>query len=132
MKRKFLLVVLAIVVVAGVFWFFHGHASAPKGSNSKNAGQSSSPQTTTPGGFNKNQYSLSNPTSIWVIVNKQHPLNPKNYVPADLVVPNIPLRVPGNESMQVRQVTATALETMFTAAKAQSISLMLASGYRSY
>jgi D-alanyl-D-alanine carboxypeptidase len=67
-----------------------------------------------------------------VIVNKQHPLNPLSYVPSDLVVPNVPLRVPGNETMQIRAVTATALEQMFTDAKAQGIDLMLSSGYRSY
>jgi len=34
--------------------------------------------------------------------------------------------------MQVRKVTATALEQMFAAAKQQGIDLMLSSGYRSY
>ena len=82
--------------------------------------------------FNKKQYSLTDPSSIWVIVNKQHPLSPINYVPTGLVTPNIPLRVPDNETMQVRAVTATALEQMFSAAQTDNIKLMLASGYRSY
>src|SRR4051794_31889005 len=67
--------------------------------------------------FDKSQYSLTNPTSIWVIVNKQRPLNPINYVPTDLVIPNIPLRVPGNESMQVRKVIQADLEELFKAAQ---------------
>lgn len=82
--------------------------------------------------FNRTQYSLTDPTSIWVIANKQHSLQPKDYVPADLVIPDVPLRVPGNESMQVRQVTATALESLFAAASKDSLHLMLSSGYRSY
>ncbi|MBC7708354.1 M15 family metallopeptidase [Polaromonas sp.] len=82
--------------------------------------------------FNKSELSNTDPASIWVVVNKKHPLSPKDYVPADLVFPNIPLRVPGNESMQVRRETASALEAMFAAAKEEDLSLMLSSGYRSY
>lgn len=82
--------------------------------------------------FNKKQFSLTDPTSIWVIANKQHQLSPKDYTPADLVVPSIPLRVPGNESMQVRKATGDALQAMFAAASQQGIQLMLSSGYRSY
>ncbi len=82
--------------------------------------------------FNKNLYSHSDPSSIWVVVNKQNPLNPVTYIPADLVFPTVPLRVPGNETMQLRRVAALAMEQMFAAAAKQSINLMLASGYRSY
>lgn len=82
--------------------------------------------------FNTHLYSTTKPESLWVIVNKHHPLNPKDYVPSDLVVPDVPLRVPGNATMQLRQETATALGNLFTAAKAAGYNLMLASGYRSY
>ncbi len=82
--------------------------------------------------FDKTQYSLTDPASIWVVVNKQRPLTPKSYIPADLVVPNVPLRVPGNSTMQVRAVTATAMEALFAAAKAAGAPLMLSSGYRSF
>lgn len=93
---------------------------------------SQSGAATSSAAFNKQQYSLTDPTSIWVIVNKKHPLNPTNYIPADLVVPTLPLRVPGNESMQLRQPVAQALERMFTAAKADGLNLQVSSGYRSY
>lgn len=82
--------------------------------------------------FDKNQHSTTDPSSIWVIVNKKHPLTPISYAPSDLVFPSVPLRVPGNESMQVRQVTAQALQQMFAEAKADGLSLKLSSGYRSY
>ncbi len=85
-----------------------------------------------PPAFNTNQYSHTDPASIWVVVNKTHPLQPLNYVPANLVVPNVPLRVPGNQTMQMRHVAAVALQTMFQAAKSDGINLMLASGYRSF
>jgi D-alanyl-D-alanine carboxypeptidase len=82
--------------------------------------------------FDKTRYSTTDPASPWVVVNKQHPLQPKTYIPSDLVTPTVPLRVPGNESMQLRSSTAKALETMFSAAKTDNINLMISSGYRSY
>lgn len=75
---------------------------------------------------------MTEPTSLWVVINKTRPLTPQNYAPTDLVTPNVPLRVPGNETMQVRKEVADALETMFAAAKADQASMMLSSGYRSY
>lgn len=85
------------------------------------------------GGFNKRQYSLTDPASLWLVVNKMRPLQPKDYAPKDLVVPNVPLRLSSDqEEMHVRADTAKALETMFNAASKQGIKLMLSSGYRSY
>ncbi len=127
--------IAVVVLIAIGVWSFHSNHHSQTNKVQSTSGQvtTKNAHSTQPaGGFNKMQYSLTDPTSIWVIVNKKHPLNPRNYVPTDLVVPNVPLRVPGNESMQVRQVTATALETMFAAAKQQGIQLMLSSGYRSY
>ena len=120
-----ILVVMVIAVVFGATVYVRHQTPTAQPAATKTAAQGSA-------AFNKHQYSLTNPASIWVVVNKQHPLNPINYAPTDLVVPNIPLRVPGNETMQVRAVTAQALETMFAAAEQQGIDLMLASGYRSY
>ena len=82
--------------------------------------------------FDKSQYSLSDPASNWVVVNKQHPLSPKDYTPTDLVFPAVSLRVPGHESMQLRQSTASALVAMFKAAATEGVDLTLSSGYRSY
>lgn len=82
--------------------------------------------------FDKTIFSISDPASRWVVVNKLRPLNPLNYVPTDLVTPNLPLRVPGNESMQLRSEPAQALEQMFAAAKLAGLNLLVSSGYRSY
>jgi zinc D-Ala-D-Ala carboxypeptidase len=77
------------------------------------------------------QYSLTAPTSPWVIVNKHRPLRPANYVPADLVQPNVALAVAG-EAAQLNFTTAAAAERMFAAAAADGVTMTLASGYRSY
>lgn len=82
--------------------------------------------------FNKSLYPNDVSSSLWVVVNKGRTL-PSTYVPANLVVPNIPLRLSSaSPEMHLRQDAATALEQMTAAAKTQGINLMLASGYRSY
>lgn len=83
--------------------------------------------------FNKLAYSTTDATSVWVIANKQHPLDPKVYVPADLVVPTIALRSSITISEKyVRRDAAQALQTMVAAATTEGVTLDLQSGYRSY
>lgn len=126
-NKKFLTLIFALILAASAYfaWPNPKTAAPPVSSTSTGAAQANS-------GFNKQEYSLTDPNSLWVIVNKQHPLSPADYAPGDLVVPNVPLRAPGNESMQLRVSTAQALEKMFAAAKADGVNLQLSSGYRSY
>ncbi|KIA71982.1 carboxypeptidase YodJ [Arthrobacter sp. MWB30] len=79
----------------------------------------------------KTQHSLTDPTSPWVIVNKHRPLNPQDFVPADLVQPAIRLAVSG-EAALLNSTTAAAAERMFGAAASEGVIMTLASGYRSY
>lgn len=123
-KKVLFALVIAAAVAAG-FWFYDGGAQAP----GHTAGPVTNSQPTE--NFDKTKHSLTDPNSIWVIVNKRHAL-PAGYVPADLTVPKVPLRVPGNQSMQLRRPAARALETMFDAAKSQGLKLMLSSGFRTY
>lgn len=132
MRRKTFLipiaVILLLVVAGGIGWWNgHTHTTAPV----KKTTKATSSASQTPG-FNKKQYSLTSPTSIWVIVNKQHPLQPTTYIPPDLTVPDVPLRSPGAANMQMRAVTATAIEQMFGAAKQAGVNLQVVSAYRSY
>jgi D-alanyl-D-alanine carboxypeptidase len=135
-KKLFASFALVIFLAVCLSFIWMKHSNKKVGDNPisalMNKSSSSGSNNSASSSFNKNQYSLTDPTSIWVIVNKQHQLNPKDYVPQDLVFPTVPLRVPGNESMQLRAVTATALEKMFADAKADGVDLMLSSGYRSY
>ncbi|MCS1352544.1 D-alanyl-D-alanine carboxypeptidase family protein [Mechercharimyces sp. CAU 1602] len=74
---------------------------------------------------------VSNPTSVLVLVNKSHRL-PSGYVPA-LTKPNV--RFPFSEDLakkKLRPEAATALEGLFTAAKQAGHILYAQSGYRSY
>jgi D-alanyl-D-alanine carboxypeptidase len=126
------LIALIIIAILAVGWFVLGknNTKTPATKNSS----STSGKTDTAASFNKKQYSLTDPASIWVIANKHNPLQPKEYAPDDLTVPNIPLRqAASGPEMQVRAATARALEAMNAGAKADGLSgLMLSSGYRSY
>lgn len=83
--------------------------------------------------FSKAKFSVDDSNSIWVVVNKQRPLKPRDYVPGDLVTPAVPLRFNnGGPEMKLRKEAATALELMTKAAKADSTNLMIASAYRSF
>ena len=67
------------------------------------------------------------------LVNRDEKIT-KNYVPADLVLPNVPTNKKSQqESIYLRAEAAAALEKMFTAAKEeQGYTLLAVSGYRAY
>lgn len=141
MRTKIIaLIGLAVLAVLGFITFQTTPASAPdyhqntQNTSKKSPGDSStSKQSVKQPSFDKNQYSLSDPTSLWVVVNKQRPLSPKTYLPANLVVPNIPLRSNiTSDEKYVRSDTAAALEQLSTAAKTDGLTINLQSGYRSY
>ncbi|MFB8367812.1 D-alanyl-D-alanine carboxypeptidase family protein [Pseudarthrobacter sp. NPDC055928] len=77
------------------------------------------------------QFSLTDPASPWLVVNKHRPLVPAEYIPADLVQPNVRVSVSG-EAALLNSTTAAAAEAMFAAAAQDGVSITLASGYRSY
>nr|WP_223883722.1 M15 family metallopeptidase [Pseudarthrobacter sp. BIM B-2242] len=77
------------------------------------------------------QFSLTDPASPWVVVNKHRPLSPADYAPADLVQPSVQLAASG-EAALLNSTTAAAAEAMFAAAAREGMVMVLASGYRSY
>jgi len=125
--QKSLLAILGLSILAvGIGLFFWNRHDTR--TSSLSAAQSNKSDGTS---FNKKQYSTTDPTSTWIIVNKKHPL-PAGYTPTDLVIPNVPLRLsPQDEQMQVSSDMAPALEKLVAGAKANGINLKLSSGYRS-
>jgi D-alanyl-D-alanine carboxypeptidase len=131
---------VALCILLVIFFQLHhkdtpGSASKNKGANNTQTGQPAGSQTNTPApaSFDKSKYSTSDKASLWVVVNKQHQLNPKTYAPENLVVPNIPLRsnITSTEKY-VRSDMASALEALVKGATADGVHLNLQSGYRSY
>lgn len=78
--------------------------------------------------FDRAQYSIDDPTSIWVVVNKLRPLQPAGYVPPDLRV----AQIAATQELAMRDATATAAEAMFAEAAAAGVPLRLTSAYRSF
>ncbi|HEV7166448.1 MAG TPA: M15 family metallopeptidase [Micrococcaceae bacterium] len=79
----------------------------------------------------KQQFSITDPASPWVLVNKQTPLSPRTYAPADLVHPAVALGAAG-EAALLRAEPAAAAARMFSAAAADGVVMTLLSSYRSY
>jgi D-alanyl-D-alanine carboxypeptidase len=79
--------------------------------------------TPTPSGPDLAAYSTTDPDSLWVIVNKQHPIQPTDYVPADLV---------DVDGARIRAIAADDLGAMFAAAEADGVTLGIRTAFRSY
>jgi D-alanyl-D-alanine carboxypeptidase len=90
---------------------------------------SASVQASALGSFDNTQHSLTDANSQWVIVNKQNPLNPKSYVPANLITP----KQFNGGGLRLARPAADAFVKLATAGKAAGAgSISIASGYRSY
>ncbi|WP_291754428.1 M15 family metallopeptidase [Cellulomonas sp. 73-92] len=74
-------------------------------------------------GIDLARYPTTDPASLWVVVNKQHAVDPLDYAPTGL------LWVDGG---MVRGDVAPDLRAMVAAAKADGVRLSLRNGYRSY
>lgn len=125
-----ILLFLALVIVAfGAVYIFVVDGEPKVSDNNTVSDQqthASQPKET----FDKDQYSLTEPSSIWVLINKQNAI-PTSYVP-EVAVPKVPLWTsPTAQHMQVSTKAQKSLEKLFAAAKNEGINLVLASGYRS-
>jgi D-alanyl-D-alanine carboxypeptidase len=134
MKRRHIIsVTLIATIVFGYLWLRPTNIAAPSTNSSstlrKTDGKSQQQSTSS---FNKSKYSLTDPSSIWVIVNKQHPLQPVSYKPHDLVLPKVSQRVPGAEEMKMRAEAASALEKLFAGADKAGVHLLISTAYRGY
>jgi D-alanyl-D-alanine carboxypeptidase len=80
-------------------------------------------------GFSKNTYLLDTPASPWVVINKARPLEPRDFVPADLVtVTGLP---EGGDHRMIPEA-AEALLALHAAADAEGAGFRISSAYRSY
>jgi D-alanyl-D-alanine carboxypeptidase len=84
--------------------------------------------------FDPALYSIDDPSSLWVVVDKKRPLNPKTYIPKNLVKPKFPNGVGQNPyGIKLAKSAAKAAIQMATAMNAEGKGvLVLSSTYRSY
>jgi D-alanyl-D-alanine carboxypeptidase len=91
------------------------------------SGATPTPTSTT--GFDKAAFSIDDPTSYWIVVNKLRPLNPVSYAPPDLVT----VPVAHDNPAIMRSAASAALVAMFAAGAAEGAGQMqIQSSYRSY
>jgi zinc D-Ala-D-Ala carboxypeptidase len=127
-KKNIVVTFVIIALVAGSWWLF-GRDKQP---NTNNTGKDGGQSQQTVSGFDKMQHPVGEPGSIWWVVNKERPL-PAKYVPSDLLVPDVRLRLGRNaEQMRFSSTAADELKAMFADAAADGITLVFGSGYRSY
>lgn len=82
--------------------------------------------------FKPNRTLNLNRNSVTLLINKEYTL-PKDYVPKDLVVPNVNFDIVGNDERKLmRKEAANALENLFSAAANQGYYFTGVSAYRSY
>lgn len=125
------MVIVAVLVITGGGWaaWAHYHHRAVKNTLGESKSNDQAPAAVNPAV--QPSYDIDTPTSLTVIINKQRAL-PTGYVPANLVVPKVALRLNSSaEQMHLRLEASIALEKMFAAAKLDGISMILSSGYRS-
>lgn len=122
---------LLIIVIGGMVFATRQQAGdGSQGATSNNTSSQSDQSKLL--SFDKKQYSLDDPASQWVIVNKQRPLQPIDYAPT-VATPAVALRLSAaTPEMQLSTQIIPAVEKLFADAKQDGLSLMLASGYRSY
>ena len=75
------------------------------------------------------QTSLDDPNSITVVVNKQRPLQPAEWGPGDLVMPQ---GIPNTNGQPLRAEAASALQQMYQSATAAGVPFIITSAYRDY
>ena len=77
--------------------------------------------------------STTDPQSPWIVVNKQRPLNPIDYVPTDLVAPKFGVLNANPYGRKLRKEASTAAYRLAMAMNAEGKgSLIIQSAYRSY
>lgn len=126
-KEIFLISIISLLVIGGPIYvlFLRDKPDKPAPQNTtQSQPQKQTPDTPPQVVFDKSQYSLSDAASIWVVANKQRPLDPKTYAPSDLV------SVGGGQ--QMRSEPAKHLAELIAAAKAEGLGILPMSGYRSY
>lgn len=73
------------------------------------------------------------PTSLWVVVNKDYPLTNQDYKPTDLTLMTSKSRADkGNDERSIRAAVAADFNNLIAAANAAGYDLIIGSGFRPY
>lgn len=120
-----ILIVVAILLSTGIIWWLLVSKTATPNKPSETT-VASNTQTTVPPqpSFDKMRYSTTDPSSLWVVVNKQHPLTPIDYSPADIIT--------GLDGYAYSQRIYKDLRALFKKAATENVSINLTSAFRPF
>lgn len=120
-----IVVIIAIVLAAGVMWWLlKSQTAAPKKAPDPQISSETQTVVSSQPSFDKKLYSTIDPTSLWVIVNKQHPLTPIDFTPADIIT--------GLDGYAYSQRIDTNLRALFKKAETDGIAISLTSAFRPF
>ncbi|MGA8942904.1 MAG: M15 family metallopeptidase [Thermoactinomyces sp.] len=132
MKKKPFMYVLVPAIIGSMVWLGgcnqaeEPHAANVAGKKTEVVQEKPKPV------LSERKWDIQTPSSITIIVNKKREL-PADYVPADLVKPDVSFSSAGwSEKHLMRREAADALEDLFRAAEEDGVELVAVSGYRSY
>lgn len=133
-KRRIIFAISVLLTVVGLLaYFFLTYQKKQPVTNSQDTQEptGATVDTEAPEAFDKNMFAIDQPGSPWWVVNKKRPL-PAGYVPPDLDVPDVRLRL-GRTAPQMpfSKSAIPALKEMFDAAASEGVILVFGSGYRS-
>lgn len=131
-RQKVAKIIVFAALLLGIFFLLESKLHENRPTVIQNDQTTTNPLTNPLQSFNRSQYSIGDPASIWVIVNKGRIL-PSSYVPANLAAPKVSMRFQASSAeMKLRQDAASALEQLISGAADKNLKLLLVSGYRSY
>lgn len=121
-------IIVVVAVIAAVLVVL-GPAATPQAKATPTRTATSTPTATPTPTFDKTRFSIDDPMSLWVVVDKLRFVDPQSFVPSDLVDANVPAVF----TSTLREPAARAVEAMFAAYTAETgESMRLQSAYRSY
>ncbi|HET7630114.1 MAG TPA: M15 family metallopeptidase [Candidatus Saccharimonadales bacterium] len=115
--------VLVIGAAGLTNWYLLRQVDSEAPAASANTVQSPQPAAPAPPPFDKTKLSHLKAGSLWVVVNKTHPLSPKSYTPDKVAI---------FKDVPIRADVKPHLVKMFADAKKDGVNLSMVSGYRSY
>jgi D-alanyl-D-alanine carboxypeptidase len=138
MSKKLLFILGILLMLAALVFgllkfrdVFYTENDPARDTRNQQSTEQTSEQQPVQSGFDKTKYPLDKPGSLWWVVNKTRPL-PDGYIPSDLAVPAVRLRLGSSqEQMKFSQSASSDLIKMFDAAKLDDVTLVFGSGYRS-
>ncbi|WP_109508067.1 M15 family metallopeptidase [Nocardioides speluncae] len=124
--------VVIVLVGLAVAWMLQGPPTSPAAYPAKRVtetvtegatgGQEARPAPQTPAEFDRERHSTTDPRSIWVVVNKKHPIAPLDFEPDIALV----------RGYQVATAAAGPLARLLDAGDRRGLGLKIGSAYRSY